>query len=59
MKNYNDLMKRCQVGTPGSGRAIEAANNLLAECYAAIGALSLEVEQARKTQMASSDRAGR
>jgi hypothetical protein len=42
MKTYHDLMRRCQRGVAGSGRAIEEANNLLAECYAAIGALSTE-----------------
>ncbi|WJN52064.1 hypothetical protein [Pseudomonas asiatica] len=33
------LMKECQRGVAGKGPAIEAANNLLAECYGTMGGL--------------------
>ncbi|MCO7515766.1 hypothetical protein NJF44_10420 [Pseudomonas guariconensis] len=42
------LMKACQRGVTGKGPAIEAANNLLAECYGALGKLVAEVEALRK-----------
>lgn len=42
------LMKECQRGVAGKGPAIEAANNLLAECYGALGKLLAEHEALRK-----------
>ncbi|TFF34901.1 hypothetical protein [Pseudomonas sp. RIT623] len=42
------LMKACQRGVAGKGPAIEAANNLLAECYGLLGKLSAENEALRK-----------
>lgn len=38
------LMQACQRGVPGKGPAIEAANNLLAECYGLLGKLSAQNE---------------
>lgn len=42
------LMKACQRGVAGKGAAIDAANNLLAECYGLLGKLSAENEALRK-----------
>ncbi|TFF38123.1 hypothetical protein [Pseudomonas sp. RIT623] len=42
------LMKACQRGVAGKGPAIEAANNLLAECYGLLGKLAAENEALRK-----------
>ncbi|MCO7513759.1 hypothetical protein NJF44_01105 [Pseudomonas guariconensis] len=42
------LMKACQRGVTGKGPAIEVANNLLAECYGALGKLVAENEALRK-----------
>lgn len=42
------LMKACQRGVTGKGPSIEAANNLLAECYGALGKLVAENEALRK-----------
>ncbi|MGE6564409.1 hypothetical protein ACQKF2_16765 [Pseudomonas hunanensis] len=42
------LMKSCQRGVAGKGPAIEAANNLLAECYGLLGKLAAENEALRK-----------
>ncbi|MFO3720563.1 hypothetical protein [Pseudomonas sp. HLMP] len=42
------LMKACQRGVTGKGPAIEVANNLLAECYGALGKLVAEKESLRK-----------
>ena len=42
------LMQNCQRGVPGKGQAIEAANNLLADCYGTLGALLAEVEKLTK-----------
>lgn len=42
------LMKECQRGVPGKGPAIEAANNLLAECYGLLGKLAAENDALRK-----------
>lgn len=42
------LMKACQRGVPGKGPAIEAANNLLAECYGQLGKLAAQNEALRK-----------
>ena len=42
------LMKACQRGVAGKGPAIEAANNLLAECYGLLGKLSAENAALRK-----------
>lgn len=42
------LMQACQRGVAGKGPAIEAANNLLAECYGALGKLAAENEALRK-----------
>lgn len=42
------LMKACQRGVVGKGPAIEAANNLLAECYGLLGRLAAENEALRK-----------
>lgn len=42
------LMKACQRGVAGKGPAIESANNLLAECYGALGKLTAENEALRK-----------
>ncbi|MBF8703058.1 hypothetical protein [Pseudomonas putida] len=42
------LMKSCQRGVAGKGQAIEAANNLLAECYGLLGKLAAENEALRK-----------
>ena len=39
------LMNQCQRGVPGSGRSIEAANNLLADCYGSIGAMLAEIDR--------------
>lgn len=39
------LMKDCQRGVAGKGTAIEAANNLLAECYGTLGALLKVIDQ--------------
>lgn len=38
------LMRQCQRGVPGTGRAIEAANNLLALCYSSIEPLIAEIK---------------
>ncbi|WP_099431077.1 hypothetical protein [Pseudomonas mosselii] len=46
--NVQALMKACQRGVAGKGPAIEAANNLLAECYGLIGKLAAENEALRK-----------
>ncbi|MDF9756742.1 hypothetical protein [Pseudomonas hunanensis] len=43
------LMKACQRGVAGKGPAIEAANNLLAECYGVLGKLAAENKGLRKT----------
>ncbi|MGK0158856.1 hypothetical protein [Pseudomonas mosselii] len=43
------LMKACQRGVAGKGQAIEAANNLLAECYGLLGKLSAENAALRKS----------
>lgn len=37
--NVEALMQACQRGVAGKGPAIEAANNLLAECYGTLGGL--------------------
>lgn len=42
------LMQACQRGVAGKGPAIEAANNLLAECYGLLGKLAAENEALRK-----------
>lgn len=42
------LMKACQRGVAGKGPEIEAANNLLAECYGLLGKLDAENEALRK-----------
>ncbi|WP_313318078.1 hypothetical protein [Pseudomonas sp.] len=42
------LMQACQRGVAGKGPAIETANNLLAECYGALGKLAAEKEALRK-----------
>jgi hypothetical protein len=42
------LMNACQRGVAGKGPAIEAANNLLAECYGVLGKLAAENEALRK-----------
>ncbi|MFV3288475.1 hypothetical protein ACNFBR_07045 [Pseudomonas sp. NY11955] len=42
------LMKACQRGVAGKGPAIEAANNLLAECYGLLGKLAAENDALRK-----------
>ncbi|MCH7420035.1 hypothetical protein [Pseudomonas mosselii] len=42
------VMKACQRGVAGKGPAIEAANNLLAECYGLLGKLAAENEALRK-----------
>lgn len=46
--NVQSLMQACQRGVTGKGPAIEAANNLLAECYGELGRLSAENEALRK-----------
>ncbi|BBT41449.1 hypothetical protein [Pseudomonas putida] len=46
--NVEALMQACQRGVAGKGPAIEAANNLLAECYGALGKLTAENEALRK-----------
>ncbi len=46
--SIEDLMKECQRGVAGKGPAIEAANNLLAECYGLLGKLAAENEALRK-----------
>lgn len=46
--NVQGLMKACQRGVGGKGPAIEAANNLLAECYGLLGKLSAENQELRK-----------
>lgn len=46
--NVQTLMKACQRGVAGKGPAIEAANNLLAECYGLLGKLAAENEALRK-----------
>lgn len=46
--NVQGLMKACQRGVAGKGPAIEAANNLLAECYGVLGKLAAENEALRK-----------
>lgn len=42
------LMKVCQKGYPASNIHVEYANNTLAECYAVIGAMMLEIDQLQK-----------
>ncbi len=44
MTDYTELQKRCQRGCV----ALSNANNLLAECYAAIGNMTAENESLRK-----------
>lgn len=44
MSDYGELQKRCQRGAAN----LADANNLLAECYGAIGALTSEVGTLRK-----------
>ncbi|WP_236248353.1 hypothetical protein [Pseudomonas mosselii] len=46
--NVQALMKDCQRGVAGKGPAIEAANNLLAECYGLLGKLAAENEALRQ-----------
>jgi len=46
--DVHSLMKACQRGVAGKGPAIEAANNLLAECYGLLGKLAAENESLRK-----------
>ncbi|MBM5458716.1 hypothetical protein H8F21_14200 [Pseudomonas sp. P66] len=43
-RSVEALMKDCQRGVAGKGSSIEAANNLLAECYGALGRLDKENE---------------
>lgn len=42
------LMKVCQKGYPASNIHVEYANNTLAECYGAIGAMMLEIDRLQK-----------
>ena len=46
MSNIDTLMKRCQTGCGGPG-ALNNANDLLAECYGALGALRDDAERYR------------
>lgn len=48
-KIAEDLMKQCQRGVAGSGRAIEVANNLLAECYGVIGVMLADNDRLQKS----------
>ncbi|CAI8971499.1 hypothetical protein [Pseudomonas soli] len=47
--DVHGLMKACQRGVAGKGAAIDAANNLLAECYGLLGKLAAENETLRKS----------
>ena len=46
------LQKRCQIGC----RNLDDANNLLAQCYGALGALWCEIEELRKATFTSNER---
>ena len=43
--NDEEIMKRCQRGFGNYKNSLDDANNLLAECYGAIGKLQNELEQ--------------
>ncbi|KAF1003022.1 MAG: hypothetical protein GAK36_00334 [Pseudomonas sp.] len=53
------LMQACQRGVNGKGPAIEAANNLLAECYGLLGKLAAENEALRKDRDSLLEAGGR
>lgn len=46
-KDIEALMARCQRGV-GGRKALDEAHSIMAECYATLGALMLEVEQLRR-----------
>ncbi|SCW88996.1 hypothetical protein [Pseudomonas sp. NFACC05-1] len=49
---YERLMQVCQKGYPASNIHVEYANNTLAECYGAIGALMSELKKIDKDRKA-------
>jgi regulator of replication initiation timing len=51
MTDTNEIMKKCQIGFGSYPKALQHANNLLAECYGTIG--KLEAENAKLNTVAA------